>query len=153
MPLLSTSKAICEVGGDKDVANSGSPIQITSFKENPIGSNKLQFTFVVEKVGEINDRFFKLGTDCLDTATNINKNIVHVKMASGIGGVIPTCSGFSAGSEGDINLYSGSPRTVTCTVDTTNVQGEFEDFLNIELSYRYMQFIEKPVLIKDVMTS
>jgi len=153
--LLSTSKAICEISGEKDVANSGAPIHITSFKENPIGSNKLQFTFVIEKVGETNDRFFKKSTDCLDTATNMNKNIIHVKITSGVGGISPSCTGFreGSGSEGDVMLYDGAPRTVTCTVDTTNVQGEFEDFMNIELGYRYMQFIEKSIVIKDVSTS
>lgn len=154
--LLSTSKSICDISGKKEVANSGGPIHITSLKQNPIGTEKIQFTFVVDKVGETNDRFFKKETECRDTAGNTDKNVVYVNITSDIGNnAIPTCSGLQGGtaSEGYITLYDGAPRTVTCTVATTNIVGEFEDLLNIELSYRYMQFIEKPILIKDVSTN
>jgi len=41
---------------------------------------------------------------------------------------------------------------VVCTIDVSNVEGVYEIPLGVELSYRYYQFIEKTILIKDVST-
>ena len=47
-------------------------------------------------------------------------------------------------------LPGGQPRKVICSYDTETVDSDFETRVNVELSYRYMQYIEKPILIKDI---
>lgn len=145
---------ICDLEGEKSPQNSGGPVHITSLKETPMGENKIQFLLVISHVGDPNGRIYKQSTDCDSSVTNTNKNKVYVKVNSEINGKKPTCTGFqdanSDASEGYVTLYDMAPTTLSCTVDVSGVSSIYESPLNIELSYRYSQFIEKSILIKDV---
>tara|TARA_Y100000310_G_scaffold322787_1_gene382268 strand:- start:1333 stop:2316 length:984 start_codon:yes stop_codon:yes gene_type:complete len=148
------TKDICDISGDKDPQNSGGPLQITEMKQTAISSGKIQVNFVIEHVGEVNDRFFKIGTDCDDRVTNIDKEKVLVKVTSDVNGAIPRCTGLqdanTAGNEGFITLFDRVPRTVVCEIDISGIDSTFEELFEVDLDYRYFQFIEKSVLIKDV---
>ena len=150
------SESICELSEDKDVENSGGPIQVTSVTEQPMGSDKIHVSFVVDHVGDVNDRFFKVSTECDDKPTNSDRYKVFVDVTSDINGVTAECSGLqdasSDKSSGYITLFDKEPRTVICSFDVSGASGEFEDLFTVELSYRYMQFIEKNILVKDVKT-
>lgn len=148
------SKSICEVSEDKDPQNSGAPIHITKVTEQPMGTDKIHVSFVIEHVGDANDRFFKKGTDCADTPTNTDRYKVYVHVTSDINGVKASCTGLqepsSDNSAGYVTLFNKAPRTVVCSFDISSASGEFEDLFTVELEYRYMQFIEKAILVKDV---
>ena len=149
------TKEVCDLNGDKPVYNSGGPIQITKVTQTPVGSEKIQLTFEISHVGEADDRFYKLDTDCNDRATNQDKDLVYFEVLSTEGDSLgdAQCTGLRKGSqdsEGYIELFNGAPRTVVCTFDTSNVEGIFEKKVNAKISYRYSQFIEKNILVKDV---
>tara|TARA_Y100000310_G_C20696793_1_gene826287 strand:- start:4846 stop:5829 length:984 start_codon:yes stop_codon:yes gene_type:complete len=147
-------KEVCEIAEEKDPQNSGAPIQITELRQTAISSDKIQVAFIVEHVGPPNDRFYKLGTDCDDRVTNIDKEKVKVTVRSDVNGAKPSCSGLQDAnadqSSGFVTLFDRVPRTVICEVDMKDVTNTFEEVFEVDLEYRYQQFIEKNFLIKDV---
>lgn len=151
------TKEICQITGDKLVSNSGGPVQVISLSEAPVGDNKIQVNFVVAHVGAQDDRFFKKDTVCDDRTTNINKDTVLVNVVSDINGAKAQCSGLQQrsadGSSGFITLFNGAPRNVICTFDTSSVDFVSQLPVLIELEYRYLQFIERPLIIQDVTTN
>jgi hypothetical protein len=145
---------ICELSGIKPVYNSGAPIQITNVHQTPLGSDKIQLQFEISHVGSANDRFYKTNTECDDRSTNIDKDIVHFEIMDSAQDV--KCSGLQnaeSDSSGFVTLYNGKPRTIICSFDVTGVEGMFEKQITAKLGYRYSQFIEKTILVKDVSTS
>jgi hypothetical protein len=145
---------VCTITGQKSVFSSGSPIQITEVMQSSQGKEKIQLSFKVQSLGGPNDRFFRYDTECDRSVSNPNRNIVHVKVLPIDNNRINAeCTGFMngvRGSEGYVNLFGGEPRNIVCSFDTSSVQSDFETRVNVELKYRYMQFIEKPILIKDI---
>jgi hypothetical protein len=150
------TKEICELNGEKSVYNSGAPIQVTKVYETPIGSSKIQLQFEISHVGTPNDRFYKFDTVCDDRATNTNKDIVYFELETDINGNYAQCSGLRDSNAnknaGYVELFNGKPRIVICQFDTGTIDGVYETLLSAKLKYRYYQFIEKPILIKDVST-
>ncbi len=150
------TKDICEVSGSKTTYNSGGPIHITEFKEAPLGSDKIQVSFKIDHVGNVNDRIFKKETECDYKVTNPNKNKVWIEVTSDINGKKASCSGLQEAnadnSVGYVTLWDQKPRTVVCSIDVSDVDGVFEELFTVELKYRYLQFIEKTILVKDVST-
>lgn len=148
------TKEICSASGEKITYNSGGPIHITEFKEAPLGSDKIQVSFKIEHVGNINDRFFKKGIECDYKVTNPDKNKVWVEVTSDINGEKASCSGLQEpnadNSAGYVTLWDMKPRTIVCSIDASGVEGVFEELFTVSLKYRYTQFIEKSILVKDV---
>src|SRR3989344_1902334 len=148
-PLGNVGEAICKVTGEKDVENSGGPVHITMLKESPLGENKVQILFEIEHVGDKDDMFYRVGTDCNDAITNPDKYKVFLKVTSDVNGALPKCSGLEQGnsveSEGFVTLFNGQKRAVTCTLDLRNVNSVFEELFTVDLSYRYHQFFEKSI--------
>ncbi|MBI2147306.1 hypothetical protein HYU19_02395 [Candidatus Woesearchaeota archaeon] len=157
--LLETGRAeLCKVSEEKTTYNSGGPIHITQLREDPIGTNKIQVNFVVSHVGDQNDAFFNVDSaECQDTITNPDRFVVKVIPTSMIAGVAPECSGLeetfttSDGITGGyIHLFDGAPRPVICTIDISGVETTFEHLFEVDLEYKYLQSIQKTVLVKDV---
>lgn len=150
----SETEQICKIAGTKSTFNSGGPIHVTELKESALGTSKIQLTFKIAHVGDSRDRFFKQDTECDYKVTNLNKNKVWVEVTSDINGNKASCSGLEEpnadNSGGYITLYESNPRTIVCTQDLTGVDGVFEDLFTIGLRYRYNQFIEKQILVKDI---
>lgn len=148
------TREICSLSGQKQVFNSGAPIQVTKVTQAPLGSDKIQVQFEVSHVGSQHDRFYKLDTDCDDRTTNLDKNKVYINVETDINGNYAQCSGLEGGqsgsNEGFITLHGGSPRIVICTYEVGEISGAFERQINVKLGYRYYQFIERNLLIKDV---
>lgn len=150
-----TQNDVCQVSGDKFFANSGGPIQVTKVQTNPEGKNKIQVLFEISSKGQANDKFFKDGSDCDRRVNNPNRYLVKVNVKPLVNGQLNAqCTGLQSGSgsAGYVLLPEGQPRQVRCSFDTSSVNNDFETPLNIELEYRYMQFIETPIKIKDVAT-
>ncbi len=144
---------ICDLAGAKSPQNSGAPVHITTLSETPMGQDKIQVLFEIAHVGAANDRIYKKGTDCDYSVTNMDRNKVFVKVTSKINGNTPSCNGLegsNGGAEGYITLYDMQPMKVSCSLDVSSVSGIYEDLFTVDLEYRYSQFIETPLLIKDV---
>ncbi len=149
---------ICKVAEEKQPQNSGGPIHITKLREAPIGTDKIQVTFEVAHVGDPNDAFFNVESPECDTSiTNPDKNMVFINIVSDVNGRVAKCDGMqeasSDGSSGFITLFQGAPRVVTCTIDVSGIQSTFEDLLEVDLEYKYLQSIEKEILVRDVSAS
>ncbi len=154
--LYEEEEAICSISGPKESFNSGAPIHITSVTENPLGEGKIQFSFKVEHVGS--GKIFSINDDqCEDIKTNIERNKVYIEIGQ-INGRFPTCNGLEGsltGHSGFIRiggLTSAEPatRTISCTLDVSDVEGVFVDNLDILLDYNYLDYIEKELEIRDV---
>lgn len=151
------TREICEVTGTKQVYNSAGPVHVTKVIQNPLGSDKIQLTFEISHVGEANDRIFKIDTPCEDRQTNQNRNLVYFELLDPSGSVMSeaSCSGLreaTSSSQGYVELFNRQPRTIVCSFDVSGVEGVFEKRINARLSYRYSQFIERGILVKDVST-
>ena len=154
------SQKICQITGSRDTKNSGGPVQVTDFKQMPQGEDKISIVFTVSQLDSMG-KIFKEGSinGCDLSITNTEKNVVHLTLA------LPTesnaqisCPGVSQGfgtvAEGDIILYEGNPRTVTCTVEG-NAPADviYEDLLSIDMDYRFGQTDQMSIVIKDLGTS
>jgi hypothetical protein len=118
-----------------------------------MGSDRVQVSFTIAHVGtHPGASFYRYDTDCDTSITNTDKYNVYLEFTSEVAGSTPTCNGLVDGtpSAGFIQLFEGQPRTITCTVDASGVQGVYEDLFEVNLRYRYLQSIEKPLEIRDV---
>jgi hypothetical protein len=152
-----TRDEVCDVSGDKDPKNSGGPIQITTLKENPLGDGSVQVIFEVEHVGNPQNYIYRPGreTICDQSVDNYpNKNLVHVRVTSMVNQRRPQCSGLEEpdadGAGGFLRLYQGRKRAVTCTLDIKDVEAIYQELFEVELDYKYHQYLEKDLIIRDI---
>ncbi len=147
---------ICSVEGQRQVANSGAPIQITRMMQNVGGINSIQVRMEISHTGNAEDYFFKTDTDCEARDGNSDMYRVYVDVKPIVNGQItPRCSGLQEGdgSTGYVTLFDGQSRELICNFDLSEVEGSSVTPLNVELSYRYMQSIEKPITIRAISRS
>jgi len=143
----------CEVRADKTVFNSGGPVHITSLKQFPTASDKISFTFTVEKLGPGN--IFR-STDNSPTCTAgdfNNENKVFVEVITGLDGTL-SCDAFETMegqptqiNSGYVSLYQGK-RMITC-VQTLTETLDYEKVVEFEMDYVYQQKVSKEVLVKS----
>ena len=146
---------ICILNEQKDPQNSGGPVHVSSLRENALGQNKIQVSFVIAHVG--GGEIFDIDTDhepkCDDDITNIDRNkvFVEVSLQSESDATITSCSGLSDITSGTVTLYQGSPAQITCVIEG-NVDEDkiYTDIFEVDMSYKYGQYIEKNILIQDV---
>ncbi len=160
LDAIVSDNAICQISGYKDAKNSKSPVHITNFRQEPLGQDKLQFTFDIEHVGASDGRIFKVTEPlCDDVVTNPERNKIYLKVTSDLNGRKPKCSGLMGASgdssEGYVQLFETearqvAPRKVSCTLDISGIRGQFEHQLDIELTYKYLQHMETQIEIRDV---
>jgi hypothetical protein len=155
---------ICTLAGPRDVKNSGSPVHVTSVKQAPLGKNKIQVEFTIENVGTgtifaPSDRpqgstGTFLGWHCDQNQQNQNRNRVwvRVRLNDDLSNALINCNRLADSNEGLVQLFAGQPTVVTCTLQTPQGVGSqaYTDTLRIDLDYAYSQFVETPVLIRDV---
>jgi hypothetical protein len=149
---------ICKVAEDKDPQNSGGPIHITKLREAPIGTEKIQVTFEVAHIGDPLDGFFAVDApECDPSITNPDRNMVFINVISDVNGRVPKCDGLQEaspdGSSGYITLFEGAPRIVTCSIDISGIESTFEDLFEVDLEYKYLQSIQRDLIVRDVRTS
>jgi len=144
--------SLCTLTGEKGARNSGGPLQVTSIVQNPLGQNRIQVNFVIEHVG-FGEFYGRVdGETCNPSPSNFNKHQVQVILQPlSDPSISITCSRFGGTNQGTIKLFQGAPQTISCTLTTDPDRGRiFQDLLEIELRYRYGQFIETPILVQDV---
>lgn len=151
-------REICQMNGVKQVKSSGGPVQVTDMKQLPQGGSKISVIFTVSHVGS--GHIYKLGSDskCDDNLRNTDRNKVGIAVSlPGTSSAIVTCQGFDTNgdsSEGEITLWEGNPRTVTCTIEgNSGANIVYEDLLDVELFYRYGQTSSVTSLVKDIGTA
>ena len=159
--------AICEPSAPKKVFSSGSPLQVTSFRQNVVGNDKIQFSFDIVHSGSGNI-FDYLNTgnpaNCPKDLTNRRKNedVVWVDVNTGLTAMENvkdlTCVGLDdtqAGGYkrgGDIKLISGR-RTITCmqTLPPVEGRGDFKKQIDITLDFNYLDNVDREVLVKHLI--
>ena len=144
--LTDTSSTICNVKEKKKVYSSGAPIQVTSFEENPAGSNRVQFTFTIEQKG--NGDVFKRNTMCKPSESETQfsiKNKVYVSVDTGLPGL--RCNGLIGGDTAGYVVLASGKRTINCVQDV-NVESDFEQPVNILLDYNFRNMKETSVIVR-----
>jgi hypothetical protein len=140
--VLSVDKdAVCQITGEKIMFNSGGPIQVTAFSEQPSGSDKIRYLFTIKHQGT--GRYYLPSSKC--PAGRVAENKIHFKIETDED---LTCNGLidGTGTEGDILLNNGE-RVIQC-VQNTGVKTDYEDTLNVILTYDYKQYFDQELLVK-----
>ncbi|MBD3203301.1 hypothetical protein GF327_03340 [Candidatus Woesearchaeota archaeon] len=145
-PLSPQDDAICRVNEAKEVQNSGAPIHIAEFREQPSGSDKIRYVFKIMHKGS--GRFYSPGSECpLDFQTQRREeNRVHFQIESRVEDLV--CSGLrgDADMQGEVLLINGEA-TIHCTQQTSS-NLDFIDKIKITLTYDYKESTEKTLLVK-----
>lgn len=143
------SDAICKPNDPKIVFSSGSPIQVTSFRQNAIGKDKIQFSLDIVHSGSGSVFDATIDADCpKDSASRrMKEDKVKVTIDTGLGGAL-NCAGLGGGS-GFVKLINGK-RSITCTQTGVNI-GEYKKSVNIILDFNYLASVDKAVLVKHLL--
>ncbi|MGV8172312.1 MAG: hypothetical protein ACP5OA_06495 [Candidatus Woesearchaeota archaeon] len=145
---------ICSVEGEKYPQNSGAPIHVTSIKESYAGTNRIGLTLTISHVGN-GDAFFRDDSlDCNNVESNNDRGKVRVTFSpismGGRNDIQVVCPSLT---DGYIRLFGDGNRatqTLYCTIDITGTNNVVQVPLNLELSYVYLQHIEKQMTIRHV---
>ncbi len=160
--------SLCTLRRDLNPLNSGGPLHVVKADQNPVGDNRIQVNFEVANVGD--GVFFNRRSDNPRKACSFNvrnKNMYEALIVAHP--VDPKnydldCTGlkdekpgfkdlsFSEESEyGVVDFGRNSPRSLTCFLEkTTDIGGRvFQDVMEIDMYYRYGEFLEIPILVQD----
>lgn len=143
-------EAVCEVDEEKIIYSSGSPIQITGFKQSVGGKNKLSFTFRISHKG-VGAIYSPKGKLCeTDLAKRNEVRVVVETKMSGIRCDTLRESDVKKGRvEGYVTLYEESA-SVTCTqpIPSEEAAKAYEKPITINLEFDYKHHIDTPLLVK-----
>jgi hypothetical protein len=151
--LRGVDARVCTVTEEKEIKNSGAPLQIVELRESAAGQDQIQVTFKIQNQGT--GAPYQLGSKCPQELTERTRKVdtVFVKVDSGLPAQ-PACSSMKDENgnvvpdtnEGYVKLINGEA-IVSCrqAVQTTT---DFEQLINLELQYDYEQAIESPLLVK-----
>jgi len=134
--------AVCQVNEEKIVHNSGAPIQVSAFTEQPSGTDKIRYLFTVQHQGS--GRVYLPGSKCPSERGSENK--LRFKIESRVADL--TCTGLVGGSgkEGELILRNGK-QVVRC-VQQTKSQLDYIDRIKITLDYDYEESYDQDLLVK-----
>ena len=138
-------EGICEINSDKEIFNSGAPVQVGAVKETAFGKDKLSFSFEISNAGT--GDIFERGSVC-DRGTRSKSGRAYVVVDTGIPGV--SCSGLQTSgtkAEGFTTLYDGK-KLVTCT-QTVTTRTDFEQQIDIAVIYDYEEFKQTTLTVKS----
>ncbi len=152
--------AICSPTESKSIFSSGSPIDITSFRQGVVGEDKIQFSFDI--VHSESGNVFKpmTPTDFVgcpkDSSTRrLEEDKVKITIKTGIAETLK-CSGIGSTTDGtladkEIKLVNGK-RTMTCTQDlpASSDRNDYEKSIDITVDFNYLDKIDRTVLAKHI---
>ena len=162
--------AICKPSEAKAVFSSGSPIKVTSFRQNIAGSNKLQLSFDVEHSGTGNIFDPTITANCPRDQTGRraveDQVIINVSTGLAIPTTTPAAAGYqlkcvglndvagaaTAKQSGKVKIINGK-RTITCTLDMPTERTDFIKPVDIIIDFNYAQNADKEVLVKHIITN
>ncbi|MFP4656275.1 MAG: hypothetical protein ACLFNK_01730 [Candidatus Woesearchaeota archaeon] len=131
---------VCKANDEKTYYNSAGPVQVTSFKQSPRGSDKISFNFRVEHKGV--GKVYSRGGSCGNDATE-NEVLVKVDGPAGT-----DCSTLS-GTEGSVRI-GDTGRSVSCSLDVSDASSSYSDQITIDLEYTYQQTVTSTIDVKPV---
>lgn len=146
--------ALCNPNEEKRVDSSGSPVQVSNFRQNVVGQDKIVFSFDVEHSGS-GTIYRDQGADALagvcprDDAARRRASMdkIHVMLTNRNIDVTSQCS---VETDQFIRLIDGR-RTVTCNLDLTGQhQTDYESLVNIQLDFNYDESKTAKVLVKHL---
>jgi hypothetical protein len=143
--LTPRTGGICEINADKQVYNSGAPVQISNFKEAARAKDKIGFTFEVKNIGT--GSVFQRNSVC-NRIDRKNENRAYVIVETSLDGL--QCTGLETsgkGAEGFVTLYDGS-KIVSCS-QTISSRSDYEQLVNIETIYDYEQTVQSAITVKN----
>ena len=139
---------VCEVPGDKEVYNSGGPIQISNMKTMARSQNSLGFTFTINHAGT--GTLYKITSAC-NEQQRADEGKILIKVGTGIAGL--TCTGLSdTSTEGTTYQgtakYLGTPLTITCTQLVDNLN-DYVQPITITTEYDYQETTSTTIKVKS----
>jgi len=142
-PTQSADQAYCLVKEEKEIYNSGAPIQITKFEEMPHGTDKIKYVFTIKKTAT-SGRFFLPGTKCPTERGSEHK--LHFKIDSRVTDL--DCRGVSGGGKaGEVYLGRDGEAQVTC-IQQVRSSTDFIDRIAVTLEYDYLDSYTQSLLVK-----
>ena len=164
--------SICDPSETKTIFSSGSPVQITGFRQNVAGKNKLQFSFDIEHSGS--GKVFEQEVDAQgnviincpksasDRRTKEDEVVVNVttglKDVDGVAaaGASLRCTGLNdktdvSESSGPVKLVNGK-RTITCTQELAPDRTDFKKSVGITVDFNYLDSADKEILVKHLVS-
>ncbi len=143
--LAPEAGGICEISEDKEIKNSGAPVQVGVVKETARGKDKISFNFEVSNAGT--GQIYERGSFC-DKSTRAKENRVYVIVDTGMPGL--QCTGLTTTgtkAEGATTLYEGK-KIITCTQTITS-RADFEQQTSIEVVYDYEEYKQTEITVKS----
>lgn len=156
IPSIDDRNQICDLTGDKNVANSGGPIKVENFKQFPAGESTIQFQFDIVHTPQ-SDLADVFEPNVIDNNCRINgfsksssdavsyKDKIKYTVETGIAGL--DCGGTNTGT--DVATLSGTRTTVVCTQETLG-EAEYQKPISITLDYDYLDRISKTINVEHV---
>ena len=143
---------VCAITEEKEVGNSGAPVQITSFSQRAAGQNEVSVTFKVEnnnKGETYNPNFINNIQDCV--SDDREKNKVYIKVASEQA-IDISCPKLGGGKEGEVRLINDQT-TVTCNIDTQGLAEAtpFAGVMDILVDYTYKDNIATDLTVENAL--
>ncbi len=136
---------ICEVAGDKPVANSGGPIQIANVKQAGRSATSITFSFDITHAGQ--GRVYEQESTC-DKSERKYEDAVYVDVETKVPGL--SCSRLDSTGEGNVGgsiKMFGPTTTVTCTQTFANKIDAVVP-VTINIGYDYEERAQTTVTIK-----
>jgi hypothetical protein len=151
--LRTTESAICKINEEKQVRNSGAPVQVTKVVESRSGASDIGLTIDVANLGT-GDVFQKI-KKC-DESQIKDKNKVWIEVNTGLN-VTPECSGLKDESGNAVRTNKGyvslDPATKTGRINCIQKAQTGQDFvktINFVLDYDYLQKQDWQLLVKHL---
>jgi len=160
--------SVCDPSESKTVFSSSSPVGVTSFRQSVVGKDKLQFSFDIIHSGSgtvFRDDASTLHPDCPKNPSTRRRseNKVNVTVDTGLtatAGNKLSCVGLTTmGTSGaGLSIASGAlilvdgKRTVTCTQGLETPRSDFKKNVNINLTFDYLDSVDKEVLVKHLVS-
>ena len=139
------ANGICEIVGDKPVANSGAPIQVANVKQAGRSANSITLSFDITHVGK--GRVYEQSSTCDKSARKYEDNVL-VTVDTKVPGL--TCSRLETKGDGKasgfIKMFTNTA-TVTCTQTFSNPSDAVAP-ITINVGYDYEERAETTVTIK-----
>lgn len=160
---LAADDTICTLTGNKPLQTSGAPVQVTQLAQNPAGADRIQITFRIENIGPGmvfapagQFSYAQQGQICDPSAgPNTLRNQMNVEVSLGDEAFSADynirCPLLGGGNFGTVRMFGGAPIDLSCTLETFGREGGrvFTDNFNVDLHYTYLDFIERPVVVRD----
>lgn len=158
--------AICDPSSSKSAFSSGSPLGVTSFRQNVAGTDRIQFSFDIVHSGSGNifeptDFSDSAVDDCPKNPTQRRTKEDNIKVTVDTGlvaatnplncvGLVDTPSVTTASQTGTVRLVNGR-RTVTCTQTLASDRTDFKRNVDITLDFNYLDSTDQEVLVKHLI--